>query len=145
MMMWLALLGRLNTKGQLRRKGILPMEANTCSFCDSLVESLDHLLVSCNISWQIWCVFSIELRNPIIIPGTLRQLYDVWMNQRMHGRTKKKYWMLTFFGVTWSLWMLRNSIVFEQQNLNIDAVICTIKWRIAFWSKAWNEEVPYSG
>ena len=52
--------------------------------------------------------------------------------------------MLTFFTMTWSLWMLRNSAVFEQQPLHTDAVIGTIKWRIALWSKAWSEEVPYS-
>ena len=144
LMMWLALLGRLNTKDLLYRKGILSMEANTCSFCGTSVESLDHLLVSCQVSWQIWCVLSSELRNPIIIPGTLRQMYDIWMNQRIPGRIRKKYWMLTFFAITWSLWMIRNSIAFEQQSLSMKSVICSIKWRISLWSKAWKEEIPYS-
>lgn len=143
LMVWLALLGRLNTNDLLYHKGMLTVEANRCTFCGNPGESLDHLLVSCQLSWQLWCTFSCELRNPIVIPGTLRQMYDIWMHQRMI-RPRKRYWMLTFFAIVWSLWMLRNGILFKQQAFNMETLVCTIKWRVALWSKAWRDNAPYT-
>ena len=55
-MMWLTLLGRLNTKDLLCRKEILPLKANVCSFCTTAEQTVDHLLLTCQLSWQIWCV-----------------------------------------------------------------------------------------
>ena len=51
--LWLGLLGKLNTKGLLVTKGVLPSEANICSFCLAHGENLDHLLVKCPVSWGI--------------------------------------------------------------------------------------------
>jgi len=44
-MLWLALLGKLNTRDLLVKKGILPHQANLCSFCSEQPESIDHLLL----------------------------------------------------------------------------------------------------
>ena len=53
-MTWLALLGKLNTKEMLVRKGILTNEAIMCSFCALHPESGDHILMSCELSWEVW-------------------------------------------------------------------------------------------
>ena len=53
-MVWLALLGKLNTNDLLARKGMLPLEANSCTFCTSHNEGLHHLFISCSVSWSIW-------------------------------------------------------------------------------------------
>jgi len=47
LMLWLALLERLNTKDLLVRKGILPSQVNVCNFCAQQQEDVDHLLLNC--------------------------------------------------------------------------------------------------
>uniref|UniRef100_A0A7C8YG96 Reverse transcriptase zinc-binding domain-containing protein n=1 Tax=Opuntia streptacantha TaxID=393608 RepID=A0A7C8YG96_OPUST len=146
-MLWLALLGKLNTKDMLVKKGILMNSDNVCSFCTQQPEALDHLLVSCQSSWCIWCLiaedFGVQLREQQR-QQNLRQLYEWWMSQYFHNRTHKKLFMLAFFAVVWSLWMKRNKIVFEQQELHINAMHLKIKWRIVWWAKAWKETRPYN-
>jgi len=50
LMLWLALLGKLNTRDMLVKKGILPLHENVCSFCFSQPEDIDHVLLHCQIS-----------------------------------------------------------------------------------------------
>ena len=52
-MVWLALLGRLNTKDMMVRKKIIPQECNLCSFCSLHAETCNHLLVHCSVAWQV--------------------------------------------------------------------------------------------
>ena len=54
-MLWLTLLGKLNTRDLLVKKGILSPQANLCTFCSEQPESIDHLLLHCQVSWQVWC------------------------------------------------------------------------------------------
>ena len=60
-MTWLALLGKLNTREMLMKKGIIPPEANVCTFCSSQPESIDHLLLGCSLSRNIWISLTANL------------------------------------------------------------------------------------
>ena len=53
----LALMGKLNTKDMLHRKGIIFAQALRCSFCGMHIENLDHLSVSCSFSRSVWSSF----------------------------------------------------------------------------------------
>ena len=52
-MLWLALLGKLNTRDLLAKKGILPEQDNLCPFCAVQPETIDHILLQCQTSWSI--------------------------------------------------------------------------------------------
>lgn len=44
---------------QLRRRGLLNSEGDAkCPLCESVDESIDHLLVTCPVSWRLWSCFS---------------------------------------------------------------------------------------
>jgi len=60
----------------------------------------------------------------------------MWLAQRIYNKTRKKIWIVSFFAMASSLRMKRNAVVFEQQDLNVDALCHAIKWRIALWPKA---------
>jgi len=66
------------------------------------------------------------------------------MSKGFHNKTRKKLFILAFFAIAWSLWTKRNMVVFEQQELDLHTMQLTIKWRIAMWSKAWKEAIPYN-
>ena len=76
LMMWLALLGRLNTKAMLCRKGIISPQAVHCTFCHTKEEGIDHLLVNCSVSWGIWEKLAVELGYNITRHDTLWQHHE---------------------------------------------------------------------
>jgi len=57
-MVWLALLGKLHTKELLLRKGLRTSDDILCCFCSTHIETSDHLLVCCQISWHIWSMIA---------------------------------------------------------------------------------------
>ena len=143
-MLWLASLGKLNTRDLLAKKGILQYQANLCSFCSVQLENLDRLLLHCQVSWKVWCTVAEDLGVQIVRQHSFRQFYEVWMAKGFHNPVRKKLYIVAFFAVSWSLWTKRYKMIFEQQELDLSALCYMIRWRIAFWSKAWKEHTPYS-
>ena len=50
---WLALLRKLNTKDLLLEKGIIDSHNSYCSFCNRVIESMDHLFILCPLAQSI--------------------------------------------------------------------------------------------
>jgi len=66
------------------------------------------------------------------------------MAKGFHNPIRKKLYIAAFFAIAWSLWTIRNKMVFEDQDLDLSVLCHKIRWRIAHWSKAWKENIPYS-
>jgi len=147
LMVWLGLLGRLNTKDMLVRKRIIPQECNRCSFCSQQAETSDHLLVTCQVTWRVWCTIaeSLGLRQ-LQQQQEFRQMYEWWLckSRSIHNKWRKKLILLAFFAVAWSLWNKRNLMVFQNHELEHNSFCHTVRWRIVIWSKEWKEKLPYS-
>jgi len=143
-MVWLALLGKLHTKELLLRKGLRNFDNVLCCFCSTHIETGDHLLVSCQISWHIWSMIAADLGLRLETQQSLRQLYEWWMARHSPNKLRKKLTTVSFFAVTWSLWHQRNMMIFQNQDFDQATLYHTIKWRIALWSKAWRDTNPYS-
>jgi len=140
----LALLGKLNTRDLLAKKGILTEEDNLCPFCTLQPESLDHILLHCPTSWSIWSKVASDLGIQIDRQASFRQFYAEWMAKRCHNPTRNKLHNAIFFAAVWSLWTLRNKVVFEGQNLDLNELYHKIRWRTALWSRTWKNNPPYS-
>ena len=95
-------------------------------------------------SSHIWSNIAQAFEIPVQRQNTFRQFYEVWMAKRIYHKTRKRLWIVTFFAVSWSLWMKRNSVVFEQQELDAYALCKAIQWRITLWSKAWKDPTTYT-
>ena len=59
-------------------------------------------------------------------------------------RLSKKIWMLSFFAAAWNIWQTRNEIIFQHKEFNHESLLQDIKRKMAFWTKAWKERLPYS-
>jgi len=143
-MTWLALLEKLNTTEMLVRKGILTTEAIMCSLCSLHLESGDHILMSCALSWEVWKCMAEDLGIKIETQQSFSQFYDWWMTRRSYNHVRKRFIVLAFFATVWSIWHKRNMMVFHNQRYDHSTLCHTIKWRIALWSKAWKEDIHYS-
>jgi len=141
--MWLALLGKLNTKEKLCKKGILFASQSSCTFCSSHIENLDHVLLNCPFSWRVWVFIAKDMGQDLAIYSTFNTIYESWLAVQWRSKRLKKIWISIVFAVAWSLWMVRNEIIFHQKDLNFDEVCHSIKWKVAGWAKAWKERLPY--
>ena len=135
--LWLALLEKLNTKEMLWKKGILQANQIGCPLCtaQSETENSDHLLVACPISWSIWCTIAEDLGQVITVPATFRHHFEEWMSRQWRNTIMRKLWCSTFFAVAWSLWLMRNEIIFQQKALNVEVLCNLIRWRVTFWQE----------
>ncbi|KAI8012889.1 hypothetical protein LOK49_LG05G03092 [Camellia lanceoleosa] len=56
---WLAWRGRIKTSLFLQRIGVLPPNAETqCVFCQSVEESLEHVMMFCPQVWKCWAAMA---------------------------------------------------------------------------------------
>jgi len=143
-MVWLALLGKLNTREMLVKKNVIPPEANQCSFCLNHPETIDHVLLSCPFSWGVWSSIAEDLGLRLINHHCLRQFYDWWMSRRFPNTLRKRLHILVFFATAWSLWSKRNLVIFQDHDYDQSTLCHTIQWRVALWTKMWKENIPYS-
>jgi len=142
--MWLAILGKLNTRENLWKKGILKEDQISCPFCAEQVETLDHILMACPVSWGVWVLIAKDMQQNISKPETFKQHFERWITRRWKSTTMKKFWQSVVFAIAWSLWNMRNEVIFQQKEVDVPGLYNIIKWRITFWSKAWMHRNLYS-
>ncbi|MCI16259.1 putative ribonuclease H protein, partial [Trifolium medium] len=125
---WRLLLAKLPTRMALVRKGIIvnPRES-CCAFCFREAEDIDHLFFNCPFSNQVWTKIYKWL-NVEFIPFD-----ESWKHFVTFGLlvTNKKYakgrhviWLAT----TWSLWRLRNHIMFRGDLANLSSLVDQITY-----------------
>ena len=112
--------------------------------CQSSSEDVSHLLVLCPVSWHIWTSLASDLGHVIYGPESFRTFYESWISIRFKNQTRRKLWVTTFYAAAWSLWMTRNSMVFDHQELDSDALCYIIRWRVGLWTKARQEDLAYT-
>ena len=69
--MWLAILEKLNTKELLWKKGLLNEDQIRCTFYSDQAENLNHVLMACSVSWNIWCTIAKDLNQALSMPCLL--------------------------------------------------------------------------
>ena len=141
--MWLTLLGKLNTKEMLYKKGVLSVNQTSCTFCSAQSESLDHVLLQCPFSWKVWSSIADDLGQKLVLHTTFKQFYNACLSVQWRSKCLKKLWISTVFAVTWRLWMVRNELIFQQKELNFAEVCHSIRWKVAEWTRAWKDQLPY--
>jgi len=86
-MVWLALMGKLNKKEKLARKGMITDELNTCTFCNDHSEDTLHLLVTCQLSWNIWKTIAADFGQVVEPCADLKMRYGSWLRRRFLNKT----------------------------------------------------------
>ncbi|KAL2936732.1 Glycine--tRNA ligase beta subunit [Bienertia sinuspersici] len=100
---WLAIQDKLKTKARLVKYGVLQDE--TCSLCGVAAETISQNVLKLITTWL----------------GSVRTHQDLesafkWINRRMSKhKVKKKVWNAAVNAVVYSIWQVRNSIVWRNQ------------------------------
>ena len=111
-LVWFVLQGQLNTRKKLARFNIIPSVATVCPLCCEVVETVEHILCECMLSWNIWsdCMrwwgFSWCCSNDPLA------FFHAWCSLPFSG-CERKMWITLFYVTVWTLRSIRNKMVFE--------------------------------
>jgi hypothetical protein len=88
-----------------------PIECKLCG----IHESTKHIFFECAMARFCWCV----VREVMAWPGPPSCPDDIFKSCRVNSNRHSKRLLFLFSGVAWSLWLIRNELVF--QNLVVPA------------------------
>ena len=104
-LVWLLMLGKLNTKGRLRKLNIIRDDYVMCPLCNCQQEMISHLFFACNHTWKIWCSCFSWWGYSWCYHNQPRQFLDQWLGIKLHGFQKKVMDLIVFCcGVVNMVW-----------------------------------------
>jgi hypothetical protein len=132
--LWFAIRRRHWTAERRRRHGLDARD--DCWLCDQEPESIDHIVVGCSFSRQIWFTASAALGTQLQQPpsGTIAEWWDTWRSQwtgtYMMGAD-------TLFAlIAWEIWKERNGRCFRGANTKVQALMAIIRFNAEQWVQA---------
>ncbi|XP_010678560.1 uncharacterized protein LOC104894092 [Beta vulgaris subsp. vulgaris] len=141
---WLALLGKINTRHKLASMGILPSDQDVCPLCNSFPESSDPLLLHCEVSRLIWGWWMNLWALKWVFPKTLSDAFSQWRLVKKKKKFFQKVWAAAFFIIVWTIWKERNLRIFEASSSSAKDLQDLVLLRIGWWISGWDEGFPYS-
>ncbi|XP_016199448.1 uncharacterized protein LOC107640440 [Arachis ipaensis] len=129
------LIGRVNTKERLSRLGVIRPSDNICVLCKKEIESVEHLFLLCELTWQVSCSWLRSFGEVWSIPRTIRELFERWTGRHKWKQDQKK-WLPGFFAVIWNIWVERNARIFNNQETGVEFVIRKTILSYNEWTKS---------
>ncbi|XP_029144056.1 uncharacterized protein [Arachis hypogaea] len=67
-------------------------------------------------SWfvLVWCAWVSVFGQEWIIPGTVKEQFESWRFVSMKKEIRK-YWLVEFFSVIWTIWLRKNDVIFHNK------------------------------
>jgi hypothetical protein len=131
---WTAAWGRLLTCDNLMRRGFVM--AGWCCMCKRSGESVNHLLLHCNVARELWNFFLGTYGVSWVFPETVKDFLAGWHN--WWGWKSSKIWNFITHCIMWNIWRERNGCIFEDQEHSVGKIIELIMGSLYDWSTAWN-------
>lgn len=110
---WRLLQDRLPTREALLKRGVISGTHNdSCVFCFIQRESCSHLFFSCQFSYAIWvAVYSwLGISTVSHIEGREHFIQHGFF---LRGKRYRKVRHIVWLAVVWSLWTMRNKVIFQ--------------------------------
>ncbi|XP_026384653.1 uncharacterized protein LOC113280214 [Papaver somniferum] len=130
--MWQAAQNAIPTLDNLLRRGC-EIQQSTCALCSLAPESVDHLLLHCDISHKVWSYFIGGYNIRWVQGGSVSSQLQAWKFRR--GRnTERKIWPLIIFAISWTLWDERNRrVMAHKRPKEAEEIISDVKYLIYIW------------
>lgn len=135
---WLACRERCWTADKLAKRGMEHPVA--CPLCDQLPENINHLLLGCVFSREVWYNFFRHWGKENWTPNAESSLPEWWSSISSDGRTKKDLATVITL-VCWMLWKHRNGVVFDKKSPSL----ARVKAEMAEESLNWSQAKLFSG
>ena len=80
----------------------------------------------------------------IVVPGSVQEMFVLWMSLKGNNKFNQKVLKSVFFAVVWSLWKVRNDLIFGTQAFNLEQILLLIKFRVGCWINLWEDNFLYN-
>lgn len=133
---WRLLWGRVQTKLNLFNRGVHFSTVDLlCPFCKRENESLEHLFFLCPSVLKVWYNCYNWLGVSSVLPR------DCWSHflQHAHGcwnPNQQRVWWSIWCAMVWTIWVLRNNLVFRNLEPDWSNVLDLVKWKAWVWISA---------
>ncbi|GMI95175.1 hypothetical protein like AT4G29090 [Hibiscus trionum] len=127
--LWQLAHGKVAVKTELSKRGVLSESDINCPVCNQCPESTNHLFIHCNASWKLWNIFFRLWNVSFALPNDLKALLLSWDDLV----PKSRIWKLIPGAVLWTVWKVRNSIVFDEGVSDFFLLSFLSRCRIASW------------
>jgi hypothetical protein len=130
---WTTALGKILTHDNLRRRGIAVVE--WCVMCKKHGESVDHLLLHCDVARVVWSSFYNLFGVEWAMPSSVLDLLSGWSTLLGHGLVLRIWKQVPSCGL-WGLWRERNSRLFEDMEVSVGALCRNVLKMFYLWVSA---------
>jgi hypothetical protein len=131
--LWSVAWGRILTCDNLMRRGHVMV--GWCCLCRAAGESVDHLLLHCEVARVLWhCVFR-AFGVAWVLPNQIPALLIGWWN--WFGKHSSQVWNMVPHCLMWTLWRERNSRTFEDIEHPVGRLIETLFSSLFDWARVW--------
>ncbi|KAL8505444.1 hypothetical protein ACS0TY_016621 [Phlomoides rotata] len=121
------------TADNLTRRGItLDDEAKVCQLCKERDENIRHLFFECKVSHQLWCNIIKWLGVSTAFQANPSRHFMMFENYIGRGK-KAKAAASIWIGIVWSIWFLRNEVIFNKAVINVEKETTKLKANMWNW------------
>ncbi|XP_071741928.1 uncharacterized protein [Rutidosis leptorrhynchoides] len=128
---WRARKGRLPTLPELNKRGI-DVNSVRCPICDEDIENLDHALLSCKLTSDIWSKI-LEWWNMGTLPSGGIQGLLIGETGQCLSDVGKTIWQGVIWMVCYLVWKNRNEKVFRNKCWNVPVAVSEIQVKSFEW------------
>ncbi|XP_058726241.1 uncharacterized protein LOC131597567 [Vicia villosa] len=128
---WRFLTGRLPLRDQLMRRNLPNIVSVNCPFCESQEENLMHLFFECSVVKHLWNRIFVWLGAGQFLSLADFRSFSAIQEKAKSGIIKEKM-NIVWISTIWSLWKMRNLMVFENNLYSFDWVFNNVlffSWR----------------
>ncbi|EOY17298.1 Uncharacterized protein TCM_036449 [Theobroma cacao] len=105
----------ISVKTELMKRNLILENQALCVICNQKLDSVRHLSFTCDEVWKIWGRWCLDWKVNWVIHESPKFLFLAW-NSLCVSNDKLKIWILVFYVITWSIWLLHNNIVLIIRN-----------------------------
>ena len=133
---WLVIHDRCWTATRRKKHGL--QDDNLCAFCAQAPESIDHLLIQCPFSREVWFNLFCRIGWHSVSPTNQNSwVVDWWTLARksIHKDERQCFDSMVTL-MCWMLWKERNGRIFDQRFRTVADVLVGVIDEIVAWSRA---------
>jgi hypothetical protein len=140
---WQALLGRIPTRVNLARRGVISGgESTSCSFCESFEESENHIFALCSFVWEVWSKVFKWFGVVSVLPHSMVSIFETFRAMCRIKKEGRRGTLMVWHAVLWTLWRTRNEKIFLGKILEVEEIIDKMKFVSWKWLLAKKDSAP---
>ncbi|XP_035544454.1 uncharacterized protein LOC108983424 isoform X2 [Juglans regia] len=130
---WTAALGKILTTDNLRKRGLIVTD--WCYLCKKNGESVDHLLLHCEVTRELWNGIFRRVDVAWVMPAKVVDLLACWKG--LKGSTQvAAAWKMIPLCIMWCIWLERNARCFEDRERSMEELQNFFLHTLLLWFSA---------